>query len=101
MQCAWGQKALTGYLGDNMAAWHAYDSSKLVASSNAKLPLLVDQGDADNFLEEQLKPHLLEQASTAAYYPLTLRMQKGYDHSYFFIASFIEDHIAFHAKHLT
>ena len=71
-----------------------------MAVAQEKLPALVDQGGADNFLAEQLKPELLEQAAKAAAYPLELRMQPGYDHSYFFIASFIGEHIAFHASHL-
>lgn len=100
-RCPWGQKALTGYLGTDEHLWQEYDSSMLIADSDTKLPLMVDQGDADNFLVEQLKPELLDQACEANNYPLTLRFQKGYDHSYFFIASFIEEHIAFHAKHIT
>ncbi|MGI9404919.1 MAG: S-formylglutathione hydrolase, partial [Hyphomicrobiaceae bacterium] len=99
-QVPWGKKALGGYLGDDTTVWAAYDACALVATAEEKLPLLVDQGDADNFLDEQLKPHLLQDACDAAGHPLTLRMQPGYDHSYFFIASFIGDHIAHHAKAL-
>jgi S-formylglutathione hydrolase len=100
LSCPWGEKALGNYLGENRDSWSDYDSASLVQRATTQLPLLVDQGEADNFLEEQLKPALLEKAALAANYPLQLRMQPGYDHSYFFIASFIEDHIRFHAKHL-
>ena len=97
MRCPWGEKALGGYLGPDRDAWRAYDSTALLAASSERLPVLVDQGDADNFLAEQLHTPLLEQAAAAADYPMTIRMQPGYDHSYFFIASFIGEHLAFHA----
>ncbi|TDG13617.1 S-formylglutathione hydrolase [Seongchinamella unica] len=100
LACPWGEKALGNYLGDDRDAWAAHDSCALMRTAEEKLPALVDQGDADNFLQEQLKPQLLAQAASSAGYPLELRMQPGYDHSYFFIASFIGDHIAFHAAHL-
>jgi S-formylglutathione hydrolase len=100
LNCPWGEKALGLYLGNDTTAWAAHDSCSLMAIATEKLPALVDQGGADNFLAEQLKPQLLEQAARAADYPLELRMQPGYDHSYFFIASFIGEHIAFHASHL-
>nr|BAH90330.1 esterase [uncultured bacterium] len=97
----WGQKALTGYLGPDQAAWAAYDACRLIADG-ARLPeLLVDQGTADGFLEEQLRPELLEQACAAAGIPLTLRRQAGYDHSYYFISTFMADHLAWHAARLT
>lgn len=100
MNCPWGQKALSGYLGDNQDDWLQYDSSELMRSSKGKqLPALVDQGDADNFLQEQLKPEALQAAAKASSYPLTLRMQAGYDHSYYFISSFISEHLRFHFKH--
>lgn len=100
MNCPWGQKALSGYLGDNQDDWLQYDSSELMKGSKGKqLPALVDQGDADNFLEEQLKPETLQAAAKASSYPLTLRMQAGYDHSYYFISSFIAEHLRFHAKY--
>ena len=99
-RCAWGEKVFSGYLGDNREDWKQYDSTELIKAATKKLPLLVDQGDADNFMKEQLKPELLEQACKEAGYPVELRMQPGYDHSYFFIASFIEDHIRFHAGYL-
>lgn len=100
INCPWGQKALSGYLGDNQKDWLQYDSSELMKQSGGKqLPALVDQGDADNFLQEQLKPEALQTAAKASGYPLTLRMQAGYDHSYYFISSFIAEHLQFHAKH--
>jgi S-formylglutathione hydrolase len=100
-QCPWGHKALGGYLGDDRAAWRAHDACELVPGAAEQLPMLVDQGEADGFLEEQLKPQLLEQACTAAGHPLTLRLQPGYDHSYYFIASFMGDHFHHHASALT
>ena len=101
MRCPWGEKALTGYLGGDRALWREYDASALVESRGWKgPPLLVDQGTNDQFLESQLKPELLEEACRRAGAPLDLRLQEGYDHSYFFIASFIEDHLRFHAGNL-
>jgi len=100
MNCPWGEKALGGYLGPDRAAWRAHDSCALM-DDGARVPdLLVDQGTADSFLEGQLKPHLLEESCARAGVPLTLRRQEGYDHSYFFIASFIEDHLRWHAERL-
>jgi len=101
MNCPWGQKALGGYLGDDTDAWAAHDACVLIGQAGEKLPILIDQGDADDFLQEQLKPQLIEIACAQADHPLTLRMQPGYDHSYFFIASFIGDHVAWHAQALT
>ncbi|MDO9487203.1 MAG: S-formylglutathione hydrolase [Sphingomonadaceae bacterium] len=96
MRCPWGEKALGGYLGADRAAWRAYDATALI-EDGARLPdLLVDQGESDNFLVGQLKPELLEAACAAANIPLTLRRQPGYDHSYYFIASFVEDHLRWH-----
>jgi len=100
MHCPWGEKALANYLGSNRETWRDYDSSELMRSAQRQLPMLIDQGDADNFLQEQLKPELLQQAAQEADYPLQLRMQPGYDHSYFFIASLIGDHLRFHAQYL-
>ena len=99
-QVPWGQKALKAYLGDDQAAWLQHDAVALVAAAKERLPLLVDQGDADEFLAGQLKPELLQAACAQASHPLTLRMQPGYDHSYYFIASFMGDHVAHHAKAL-
>ena len=100
LNCPWGHKALSGYLGDDRAAWEEYDACALIASG-ARLPdLLVDQGDADNFLGEQLKTHLLEDACRAAGQKATIRLQPGYDHSYYFISTFMADHLHWHAERL-
>ncbi|TAL37699.1 MAG: S-formylglutathione hydrolase [Phenylobacterium sp.] len=100
MRCPWGEKALGGYLGPDRAAWRRYDATALL-DDGARVPeLLVDQGEADNFLEGQLKPDLLEAACRKAGVRLTLRRQPGYDHSYYFIASFMEDHLRWHAERL-
>ncbi|WP_281432988.1 S-formylglutathione hydrolase [Microvirga terrestris] len=100
MNCPWGEKALSNYIGPDRSAWRDYDACALI-EGGARLPdLLVDQGTADSFLESQLKPQMLEEACARAGQPLTLRRQEGYDHSYFFIASFIEDHLRWHAKRL-
>jgi S-formylglutathione hydrolase len=100
LHCPWGEKALGNYIGDDRSAWEQYDTTALIRSATEHLPVLVDQGEADNFFEEQLKTGLLQQASAEAGYPMTVRMQPGYDHSYFFIASFIGEHVAFHSQHL-
>ena len=97
IQCPWGQKALGGYLGPDQAAWRAYDATALIEDGHRLPGLMVDQGLADNFLASQLKPELLEAACARADIPLTLRRHEGYDHSYYFIASFIEDHLRYHA----
>ncbi|MCK9489447.1 MAG: S-formylglutathione hydrolase [Xanthomonadales bacterium] len=99
-QVPWGEKAFSAYLGDDRQAWKQYDTVELLKSAQEKLPLLIDQGDADEFLEGQLKPQLLREAAEAAGHPLELRMQPGYDHSYYFIASFIGEHIGHHARAL-
>ncbi|MEN4903696.1 S-formylglutathione hydrolase [Luteimonas sp. TWI1437] len=99
-QVPWGEKAFSAYLGDDRAAWQAWDATALVATASERLPLLIDQGEADEFLDSQLRPQLLQAACAAAGHPLELRMQPGYDHSYYFIASFIGDHIAHHARAL-
>lgn len=100
LNCPWGEKALGGYLGADRAAWRQYDACALI-EDGARLPhLLVDQGGADNFLEPQLKTHLLAEAAAAAGMPATIRMHDGYDHSYFFISTFMADHIAWHAERL-
>lgn len=96
----WGEKAFAAYLGDDREAWKAYDACELVAGAEERLPLLIDQGTADGFLDEQLQPQRLEAACAAAGHPLELRMQPGYDHSYYFISTFIGDHVAHHAKAL-
>ncbi len=101
MRCPWGEKALANYLGPDREAWRDHDSCDLISRAESHIPMLVDQGLADNFLEEQLKTELLEKACENANYPAIIRRQPGYDHSYFFIASFIGSHIAFHARELT
>jgi S-formylglutathione hydrolase len=100
IRCPWGQKALAGYLGDDPAAWRAHDATALIEDGARVSELLVDQGDADNFLTDQLKTHLLSQACEAAGVPLVLRIQRGYDHSYAFIATFMDDHLRWHAERL-
>lgn len=99
-QVPWGEKAFSAYLGTDRSAWAQWDATELVATATERLPLLVDQGDADEFLGGQLQPQRLQAACEAADHPLQLRLQPGYDHSYYFIASFIGDHIAHHAKAL-
>lgn len=99
-QVPWGQKALPGYLGDDQTAWRKHDAVALI-EDGARIPdLLVDQGDADNFLTNQLQPELLEEACKAAGIALTLRLQPGYDHSYYFISTFMADHLRWHADRL-
>jgi len=99
-QMPWGQKALGAYLGEDPEAWRAWDAVALVASGlSEQLPLLVDQGESDEFLATQLRPELLQAACTAAQHPLTLRLQPGHDHSYYFIATFLGDHFDHHAKY--
>jgi len=100
LNCPWGEKALGGYLGADRATWRQYDACALI-EDGARLPdLLVDQGTADNFLEEQLKTQLLVDACAKAGIPADIRMQAGYDHSYFFISTYLAEHIAWHAERL-
>jgi len=99
-QVPWGQKAFTAYLGEDREAWKAHDSVELVKTASERLPLLVDQGEADEFLAGQLRPELLEAACQSTGHPLRLNRREGHDHSYYFIASFIGEHIAHHAKAL-
>jgi S-formylglutathione hydrolase len=99
-QVLWGEKALGRYLGEERAAWRRYDSVALIEDGGRVPELLVDQGTADTFLERELRPELLEAACAAGGIPLTLRHQEGYDHSYYFIASFMEDHLRWHAERL-
>jgi len=101
MRCPWGEKALTGYLGSDRSRWREYDATALIADRGWRGPaLLVDQGTSDPFIESQLKPELLRQACEQAGVALDLRLRDGYDHSYFFIATFIEEHLRLHARHL-
>lgn len=97
MQVPWGQKAFRGYLGEDQEAWRAYDACELVRRNPSDATILIDQGAADSFLAEQLRPELFEKACEDSGQKLELRMQPGYDHSYFFIASYIEDHLRHHA----
>ena len=99
-QVPWGEKAFTAYLGAERSTWQEWDSVALLAKAQHKLSLLVDQGEGDEFLANQLRPELLRQACTQHGHNLTLRLQPGYDHSYYFISSFIGEHIAYHAKAL-
>jgi S-formylglutathione hydrolase len=101
MRCPWGEKALGGYLGDDRTAWAACDATELLRTRGwSGPPILVDQGEADPFLATQLRPDLLEQACAAANVPLRLRRHAGYDHGYFFVSTFIEDHLRHHRAHL-
>jgi S-formylglutathione hydrolase len=100
MQCPWGVKAFSGYLGQDRTAWAQYDASALVAAKRYERTLLVDQGTADKFLAEQLKPELLEAACSKSGTPLKLRRQEGYDHGYYFISTFVADHLQHHAAFL-
>ena len=100
MNCPWGEKALSGYLGEDRGPWRQYDACALIEDGARVGELLVDQGTADNFLVSQLKPELLQAACANAGISLRLNMRNGYDHSYFFIASFIEEHVRWHAERL-
>ena len=96
----WGKKAFTAYLGNDKASWRKHDASELMREATTFVPTKVDQGGADDFLLEQLKPETLEAAASVNDYPLELKIHDGYDHSYYFISSFIEEHLRFHAKYL-
>ena len=98
--CPWGQKALGNYLGSDQDTWKDYDASILLGSKTHYIPMLVEQGTKDEFLQEQLKPQSLVHAAQQSETQLTLNMHEGYDHSYYFIASFIEEHLEFHAGHM-
>ncbi|MBW4499677.1 MAG: S-formylglutathione hydrolase [Scytonema hyalinum WJT4-NPBG1] len=100
IRCPWGEKAFSRYLGEEKESWREYDASELVRQLGYHSSILIDQGTADKFLKEQLLPQVFEQACVAVNQPLNLRYQEGYDHSYYFIASFIEDHIRHHANSL-
>ncbi|XGA69639.1 S-formylglutathione hydrolase [Duganella sp. BuS-21] len=101
-QCPWGVKAFSGYLGDDKATWGAHDASLLMANASTPFPagILIDQGLGDKFLKEQLYPEAFEAACARAAQPLTLRRHEGYDHGYYFIETFVEDHLRFHARNL-
>ena len=100
INCGWGEGCFGAYLGDDRTSWEAYDATCLIEAGAEKIPLLIDQGTADEFLADQLHPEKLKQACEARGFPLELRMRDGYDHSYHFIASFIGEHLAWHAKAL-
>ena len=99
-KCPWGEKAFTRYLGPDRSQWREWDASMLIEMASERLPLLIDQGESDDFLEGQLKPETLKRAAEAAGHPINLRLQPGYDHSYYFIATFFEDHLRHHAQAL-
>jgi S-formylglutathione hydrolase len=100
MRTPWGRKAFSGYLGEDTTAWRAYDATQLLRAGHTTGPILVDQGDADGFLAEQLRPELLREACKESGQKVDIRLQKGYDHSYFFIATFVGDHVRFHRERL-
>ena len=100
LQCPWGEKALGAYLGSDRAAWRSYDACALIVDGARVVDILIDQGTSDQFLEEQLKPQLLAEACENAGIPLKLNMREGYDHSYYFISTFMADHLRWHAKRL-
>ncbi len=99
-QASWGQIIFNGYLGEDQSTWYAYDTCELIKTAKEQLPLLVDFGTDDEYLQEQLKPELLEQVCKEYHHPLNLRMQTEYDHSYYFIATFIDEHLKYHAGYL-
>jgi len=99
-QTPWGERAFATYLGEDRSTWAQYDATSLIAAAQERLPLLVDQGEADEYLAHQLKPQLLQAACEAAGHPLTLRLQPGYDHSYYFVSTFISEHMTYHAAAL-
>ena len=102
-QCPWGEKAFGAYLGDDRDTWAAYDSCELMGGAKTEdfMPMLIDQGSGDDFLAEQLLTSNLDAVAEQKSYPVSIRMQEGYDHSYYFIASFIEEHLRFHVKHFS
>jgi S-formylglutathione hydrolase len=101
-RCPWGEKAFGGYLGADRDAWRDYDATELVAKGAVRFPqgILIDQGLADKFLPDQLNPDLFEAACAAAGQPLTLRRHAGYDHGYYFISTFVEEHLRHHRRQL-
>ena len=101
LNCPWGEKALTGYLGPDRSKWREYDACALIEDGARTAEILVDQGTADNFLDNELKTHLLIEACSKAEQPSFVRMQEGYDHSYYFISTFMAEHLRWHAKRLS
>jgi S-formylglutathione hydrolase len=100
-QVPWGQKAFTAYLGSDTKAWSQYDATELVKKQPSNAHILIDQGAADQFLERELQPQRFAEAARSAGQPVTLRMQEGYDHSYYFVSTFIDDHLRWHAERLS
>ncbi|GAA5524917.1 S-formylglutathione hydrolase YeiG [Microbulbifer aestuariivivens] len=100
ISCPWGERAFSAYLGADRQSWEAYDATVLLSRATERQPILISQGEDDEFLEQQLKPNALATAAEAAGYPLQMERHPGYDHSYFFIATFIEQHLRFHAGYL-
>ena len=100
MQCPWGIKALSSYLGDDQSSWSDYDATQLIARTEDVIPILIDQGESDQFLGQQLHPHLFLSAAKDAGIKVDYRLRPGFDHSYFYIATFIAEHLAFHHQHL-
>jgi S-formylglutathione hydrolase len=100
IQCGWGEACFSAYLGSDREAWKSYDSTELIKAGAQPMSLLIDQGTRDEFLDDQLYPHNLHAVCKASDFPITLRMQKDYDHSYHFIATFIGEHLAYHARAL-
>jgi S-formylglutathione hydrolase len=98
--CPWGIKAFSAYLGEDRNSWAEWDASQLIQHAEEQLPILIDQGTEDEWLGEQLKPGSLEQSCIATHHPLNLRLREGYDHSYYFVASFIDEHLDYHARAL-
>ncbi|MEZ5518099.1 MAG: S-formylglutathione hydrolase [Gammaproteobacteria bacterium] len=99
-RCPWGTRAFSNYLGEDQTTWAEYDAALLISGATARLPMLIDQGDADQFLDQQLHPRLLLEAAQQNDYPVSFHSRSGYDHSYFYIASFIDEHLRFHAEYL-
>ena len=99
-QVPWGQKAFTAYLGSDRATWSQYDATELVKKQPSKAHILIDQGAADQFLERELQPQRFAAAASSAGQEVTLRMQEGYDHSYYFVSTFVDDHLRWHAERL-
>jgi S-formylglutathione hydrolase len=99
MNCPWGQRIFSAYLGKDKTNWRNYDASELMQQATQFVPAKVDQGASDEFMIEQLKPEMLSAAAQVSGYPLDLTLHDGYDHSYYFISSFIEEHLRFHAEH--
>lgn len=100
MQCPWGQKAFSGYLGGDQSAWREYDASELITAQRYARPILIDQGDSDKFLDEQLKPAIFGDAARRSGSDVQYRLNPGYDHGYYFISTFMEDHLRHHARQL-